>query len=432
VTEPDPNLLVRVSAYDPFLSTGSPGAIPREVSEANHALDAYLEGSPLDLPTLSAIITAGTRALARSDADATVLALKDTRELLAAEREALRTELSEAKSVMMTEVAAHLSTVSSQAERLTGTMNDEVARLTAGLPENTRTVVQTMLTQLLGQFGEAVVANANAAFDPHTETSPFNRLVSTINASVAQHTRAVDTRIGDLETKLAVNDARAEERERSSRKGADFETLVEEVIGDYASGAGLHAVSTGLNNGLLRGNKKGDFVISEADGTPLVVVEAKNNSRHNSVPSIHAYLDEAEPNRGVTTSVWVIKGRDQHKGGLPLVMLTPSRWIVALEDETPGLVNAVLALAVATARRTRSAGTTDADVPAARAFVSEALSAVDDIAEIDKSVESVLRATEGITKKTTALRSKLLKSLKSATDALDGSACTPSLSDAQP
>lgn len=421
MTQPLP--LATVTASAPFLRTTDAGAVER----ANAELGAYLDEAPLDLPTLSAIIIAGTRAMSRSDADATVLALKDTRDMMASEREALRVELSSAKSVMLDEIRAHITSVEAQTRQLMGTMNEEVNRATSALPDSTRESVQGMLTTLLSQFGTAMVSNAAAAFDPYTENSPFHRVVSSINASVAQHTRTVDTRIGELETRLAIADARTEEREHSSLKGSDFETVLEELIGDYAAGAGLRAVSTGTSTGKLRGVKKGDFVVSEDDGTPLVVVEAKNNDGGNTIPAIHAYLDIAEPNRGVGTSVWVVKGRAQHKG-VPLSMLTPSRWVVALEDETPGLLNAVLAVAVATARRARvSSDEGSQDVPAAQAYLTEALDAVEDIADIEKSVASVVSATTAITKKSTLLRAKLTKSLNAAAEALDSAARTPSL-----
>ena len=318
----DPNNLAFVNAYDPFLRTGEAGTAPRELTEANRALDEYLGGAPLDITTLARVVAAGTRALARADADATVLALKDTRDMLAQERDALRAEITAARSALTADVQEHISAAHAHNQNLMGTWNAEVRKATADLPESTRESVQVMLTDLLRNFGSAVVANASAAFDPQVETSPLSRVVSSINASVAHHTSAVDARIGDLETKLAVDAARSDAREQSSLKGTDFESDLENVIGDYAAGAGIRATATGTSTGRIRGSKKGDFLLSESDGTPLVVVEAKNKAGGNSVPAIHAYLDEAEPNRGVTTSVWVVKGREQHKGA-PLTMLTP-------------------------------------------------------------------------------------------------------------
>lgn len=424
----DPNTLARVNAYDPFLRTVEAGTVPREVTEANRALDEYLDGAPLDIHTLARVVAAGARALARADADATVLALKDTRDMLAQERDALRTEMAAAKTALTTDVQEHISAAHAHNQNLMGTWNAEVRKATAALPESTRESVQTMLTDLLRNFGSAVVANASAAFDPQVETSPLSRVVSAINASVAQHTRAVDARIGDLETKIAVDAARNDAREQSSLKGTDFESVLEELIGDYAAGAGIRATSTGTATGKLRGSKKGDFLLSENDGSPLVVVEAKNKAGGNTIPAIHAYLDEAEPNRGVTTSVWVVKGREQHKG-VPLTMLTPSRWVVALEDDTPGLLNAVLAVAVATARRDRVAGDDSTqDVSAAQAHLKEAQEAVDDLASIEKSAASIITTATSITKRSDALRTRLVKSLTAAAEALDGSACTPSLS----
>lgn len=431
MTDTDHYRIAHVQAYDPYIRMDDAGVIAREVSDANRALDEYLGGSPLDVSTLARVITAGTRTLARADADATVLALKDTRDMLASEREALRAEIAAAKASMTEDVRAHAAAAYEHNTELVGTLNDQMRAVTAALPENTRVSVETVLTTLLHQFGTAVVSNASAAFDPHVETSPLSRAVAAINSSVAQHTRAVEARIGEMETKMAVADARAEAREQSSLKGTDFETHLEDLIGNYAAGAGIRAVATGTSAGKLRGSKKGDFLLSEDNGVPLVVVEAKNKAGGNSIPAIHAYLDEAEPNRGVTTSVWVVKGRDQHKG-VPLTMLTPSRWVVALEDETPGLLEAVLAVAVATARRARAHGDdTDQDVAAARERLEEALEAVEDITAIEKSAASITNAAGSIAKKADSLRIKLVQSLNAAAEALGGSACTPSLSQPQ-
>ena len=105
----DPNNLAFVNAYDPFLRTGEAGTAPRELTEANRALDEYLGGAPLDITTLARVVAAGTRALARADADATVLALKDTRDMLAQERDALRAEITAARSALTADVQEHIS-----------------------------------------------------------------------------------------------------------------------------------------------------------------------------------------------------------------------------------------------------------------------------------------------------------------------------------
>ena len=115
--------------------------------------------------------------------------------------------------------------------------------------------------------------------------------------------RALEERLVAIEAAAA---ARGAERAQSAAKGADFEDLLEAMLGDLARGAGDLLDRTGTEPGAVMKSKKGDFVLTVdarvARGCDLrVVIEAKD--RPMSMRAIREELREARENRGAAVGL---------------------------------------------------------------------------------------------------------------------------------
>ncbi len=130
--------------------------------------------------------------------------------------------------------------------------------------------------------------------DPTRLNSPMHQFRQEMTAGF----KSLEERLVAIEAAAA---ARGAERAQSAAKGADFEDLLEAMLGDLARGAGDLLDRTGTEAGALLKSKKGDFVLTldarVARGCDLrVVIEAKD--RPMSMRAIRDELREAKENRG--------------------------------------------------------------------------------------------------------------------------------------
>lgn len=385
---------------------------------ANAALSDYLGGEPLTEDVLSQIVVAGCRSLARQDADATVLALRDTRDALSSERDTLRREMLAAREMTATDLNTAASAISAHTSQAVGTMSAQVTSVLAGLPSSAREQVAPMLEVLLGQFSSQLTQATRQMLDVNSAHSVTHGLTARVEGIMSAHTEKVSARIGALETTMSVADARAAERAKSSAKGQDFEDALEEIFGGFAEDNGLAVMATGDTVGKIPRNKKGDFVISDGD-VPLVVIEAKNKSTPTTTAAIHAYLDEAQRNRDTPVAVWVVSGISQGRGKW-VQMLSETRWIVVSEPGVPNdMLLAVLRFAVITARR-RVTPVSSADTDTAKVKVSEALTAAHSLSAIQDAASQVMKSATDLTEKVNASRARITALLLAAAEALEG------------
>lgn len=398
----------------------SEGTASPLVDRANAALEAYLGESPLTGDILAEVVEAGCRSLSRQDADATVLALQDTRAAMTEERDALRRELEAAKSTMTAEVSAVAARVAEHSSTMMGTMSARVTEIMSGVPSDLKTTIGPQLELLLQQFGSGLLAASNQMLDVNNPHSATYGLALQVTRAVSDHADKVSTRLGELEMRLGVADARAEEREKSSAKGFDFEDELEAALGVFAESSGMVLAPTGLEEGLVRKSKKGDFVFRRSDGSSLVGIEAKNKTTRTSVAEMHRYLDELQRNRDTPVAVWVTNGVEQNEGKL-LRFLSDTRWAVAFDEEIPEVLLAVLKFASITAARLRDGGAdASGDIESARAKVSEALTAAEDLGQVQKLAADMVTNANTLSAKVIAVRSRVSSALLSATAALSG------------
>ena len=152
---------------------------------------------------------------------------------------------------------------------------------------------------LLGSYFEGDSSRLALLLDPTRMGSPLHQF----RTEMADGFAKLNERLAALE---AAGAARATERARSTAKGADFEDVVEELLGAIARGPADSLERTGYEAGASMGSKKGDFVLhlnpEAASGAQLrVVVECKD--RYISVRAIRDELREARANRDAAVAL---------------------------------------------------------------------------------------------------------------------------------
>ena len=111
------------------------------------------------------------------------------------------------------------------------------------------------MRQLLGTYFDGDASRLAQLLDPTRLGSPMHQFRAEITAGFER----LNERLSAIEAAAA---ARGAERARSAAKGADFEDLLEALLGDVARGAGDIVDRTGGEAGDFGRSKKGDFVIT--------------------------------------------------------------------------------------------------------------------------------------------------------------------------
>jgi hypothetical protein len=154
---------------------------------------------------------------------------------------------------------------------------------------------------LLGGYFDGDASKLAQLLDPTRLGSPLHQF----RAEVAAGFKEIGEKLAAIE---AASAARASERAKSSAKGADFEGIVEEMLGELARGSGDLLERTGTESGAMGASKKGDFVLTlNADATAgcelRLVVECKD--RYVSGRAMRDELREAKTNRDAAVAVVV-------------------------------------------------------------------------------------------------------------------------------
>lgn len=155
------------------------------------------------------------------------------------------------------------------------------------------------LSTLLGTYFEGDGSRLAQLLDPTRLGSPLHQFRS----EMAEGFGKLNERLAALE---AASAARAAERSRSAAKGADFEDLLEALLGEMVRGSGDVLERTGSAAGDVIRSRKGDFVLTldpaHCRGADLrIVVEAKD--RPVSGRAMREELSEAKRNRGAAVGL---------------------------------------------------------------------------------------------------------------------------------
>lgn len=224
--------------------------------------------------------------------------------------------------------------------------------------------------------------------DPTRLNSPMHQFRQEIAAGF----KSVEERLVAIE---AAANARATERAKSAAKGADFEDLLEAILGDLARGAGDLFDRTADEAGDTMRSKKGDFVLTVnptlARGCELrIVVEAKD--RKMSGREMREELRDAKTNRSAAVALVVFTPAHAPSGIAPFDVRAGDVYCV-LDPAAPdaATLEAALRLARLLALNTLREPEADLDQDA----IAEALTGIREQLEVIKGLKSQLTSISG-------------------------------------
>jgi hypothetical protein len=268
---------------------------------------------------------------------------------------------------------------------------------------------------LLGTYFDGDASKLAVLLDPTRLNSPLHQFRTEVQAGFAH----LGERLAALE---AAAQARGAERSKSTAKGADFEDLLEAMLGDIARGAGDLVDRTGLVAGDTIRSKKGDFVIGLNEvltrGADVrIVVEAKD--RPMSARAIREELREAKANRSAAVALVVFTPEHAPVGVAPFDIRSGDVYCV-LDPEAPE--PATLEAAVRLARLVALAAANDAELEIDAAAVGQALAGIREQLEQIKALKgqltSIGNATKAVWNGLDGLRSGVLARVAAAEEAL--------------
>ncbi len=241
--------------------------------------------------------------------------------------------------------------------------------------------------------------------DPTRLGSPLHQF----RAEVADGFRALQEKLVAIE---AAQKARADERARSAAKGSDFESLIEELLGDIARGANDLLERTATEAGDAGRSKKGDFVLTlDPDvcrGAELrVVVEAKD--RKMSGREMREELRAAKTNRDAAAALVVFTPAHAPAGIAPYDVRAGDVYAVIdpTQPDVPTLQAAVrLArlLALASVRETEA----EVDVAEVQAALTAIRECLETIRGLKVQLTSIGSTSENVSKALDKLRDAVL------------------------
>ena len=195
---------------------------------------------------------------------------------------------------------------------------------------------------LLGSYFDGDASRLAQLLDPTRLGSPLHQF----RAEVAAGFKEIGEKLAAIE---AAGAARATERAKSSAKGADFEDVVEVILGSVARGSGDLLERTGTEIGAMAASKKGDFVLTlnpEATaGCELrLVVECKD--RYVSGRAMRDELREAKTNRDAAVAIVVFTPAHAPAGIAPFDVRAGDVYcVVDPADPEPATLEAAVRLA---------------------------------------------------------------------------------------
>jgi hypothetical protein len=216
--------------------------------------------------------------------------------------------------------------------------------------------------------------------DPTRLGSPLHQFRS----EVADGFKALHEKLVAIE---AAQNARAGERARSSAKGADFEDLLEALLGDIARGGNHLLERTGTAAGDAGRSKKGDFVLTlDPSATPgcelRIVIEAKD--RQVSGREMREELRAAKTNRDALVGLVVFTPNHAPAGIAPFDVRAGDVYVV-LDPADPD--RASLEAAVKLARLLAIASVRESEAELDLAAIGEALTGIRETLEIVRAMK---------------------------------------------
>ena len=209
----------------------------------------------------------------------------------------------------------------------------------------------------------------------------------------------------------AAQRARGEERSKSTAKGADFEDLLEQLLGDIARGGNDLLERTGTEAGDAGRSKKGDFVLTLDPGqTPgcevRVVVEAKD--RRMSGREIRDELRAAKTNRDAAVGLVVFTPAHAPAGIAPFDLRAGDVYTV-LDPEDPDAATLEAAVKLARLVALTAMRASDADVDLAT--VQQSLTSIREAIEAIRAIKTQLTSISNTSREVSATLDKMREAI---------------------
>jgi len=268
---------------------------------------------------------------------------------------------------------------------------------------------------MLERYFDGDASKLATLLDPTRLGSPLYQF----RDEVAKGFEALQAKLAALE---AAQTARAGERSKSAAKGADFEDLLEAMLGELCRGANDLLERCGTESGDAGRSKKGDFVLTlDPNLTPgcelRVVVEAKN--RGMSGREMRDELRAAKTNRDAAVALVVFTPEHAPSGIAPFDVRAGDVYAVLdPADPDPATLQAAVRLARLLAITSARASASELDT----APITEALTAIRESLEVIRSLKTQLTnissASSGVSTSLDRLRALILASLDQAERAI--------------
>jgi hypothetical protein len=249
------------------------------------------------------------------------------------------------------------------------------------------------MRELLGSYFDGDASRLALLLDPTRLNSPLHQFRKEVSDGF--------TRLNDRLTAIeAAAAARGAERARSTVKGADFEALVADLLGDIARGCGDLLDRTGTEAGATIASKKGDFVLTlDPDLTGgadvRVVVEAKD--RAISGRAMRDELREARTNRDAAVALVVFTPAHAPTGIAPFDVRAGDVYCV-MDPEAPdrSTLEAALRLARLLALSTLRDRPVEVDAEAIRVALTGVRQELEAVRRMKASLTSISTTTRDI------------------------------------
>jgi hypothetical protein len=195
---------------------------------------------------------------------------------------------------------------------------------------------------MLGAYFDGDASRLATLLDPMRHGSPLSSFRAEVNAGFKQ----IEERLVAFQAGQA---ARADERAKSAAKGADFEAVLESMLGDVARGHNDLLDRCGTESGDAGRSKKGDFVLTldpyVCRGAEVrVVIEAKD--RKMSVREMREELRAAKTNRDAAAALVVFTPQHAPAGIAPFDVRAGDVYaVIDPSNPDPSILEAAIRLA---------------------------------------------------------------------------------------
>lgn len=236
---------------------------------------------------------------------------------------------------------------------------------------------------MLGSYFDGDASRLAQLLDPTRLGSPLHQFRTEVTAGFEK----LNERLAAIE---AAGTARASERTRSSAKGADFEALVADLLGDITRGTGDALDRTADEAGDVIRSKKGDILLTIdpalARGADLrVVIECKD--RTISGRQMREELADARRNRAAQVALVVFTPQHAPAGIAPFDVRLGDVYCV-IDPEAPDRATLDAALRLARLHALATQAEHDAEVDAVA--ITAALTAIKGQLEAVRALKSQL------------------------------------------